>query len=37
MPPKKEDENMFETILEKLEALATGRSEDKVKLNTILT
>ena len=37
MPPKKKDENMFETILEKLEALATGRSEDKVKLDAILT
>ena len=37
MPPKKKDENMFETILEKLEALAAGRSEDKVKLDAILT
>ena len=37
MPPKKKDRNMFETILEKLEALATGRSEDKVKLDAILT
>ena len=37
MPAKKKDENMFETILEKLEALATGRSEDKVKLFAILT
>ena len=37
MPPKKKDENMLETILEKLEALATGRSEDKVKLDVILT
>ena len=36
MPPKKKDENMLETILEKLEALATGRSEDKVKLDAIL-
>ena len=36
-PPKKKDENMFETILEKLEALATGRSEDKAKLDAILT
>ena len=36
MPPKKKDENMFETILEKLEALATGRNEDKVKLDAIL-
>ena len=37
MPPEKKDENMLETILEKLEALATGRSEDKVKLDAILT
>ena len=37
MPPKKKDDNMFETILEKLEALATGRSEDKMKLDAILT
>ena len=37
MPSKKKDENMFETFLEKLEALETGRSEDKVKLDAILT
>ena len=37
MPPKKWDENMFETILEKLEVLATGRSEDKVRVDAILT
>ena len=37
MPPKKWDENMFETILEKLEALTTGRSEDKVRVDAILT
>ena len=37
MPPKRKDENMFETILEKLKALSAERSEDKVKLNAIFT
>ena len=39
MPPKKKEENLegkIESILEKLDVICTGRSEDKRKLDEIL-